>query len=120
MSTITFENGKKVQFSGTPTSKDIDEVATKMNLGAPSAPPKTSFGKKVAEFVAPTATKAYGKIQAGEKLTGRDVAGSLLEVGSFFLPVGAGAKAVGLIGKGALTLGKKTGVSAIGGAAGAG
>ena len=122
MATITFENGKKVQFSGTPTTKDIDEVAAKMNLGGTAVTretPKSTLGK-VAEFIAPTATKAYGKVKAGEKLTGRDIAGSALEVGSFLLPIGAGARAVGLATKGALSFGQKAGLGAFGGALGGG
>lgn len=41
MSTITFKNGKTVNFDGTPSPDDIDEVATKMGI-TPDTPPQSS------------------------------------------------------------------------------
>jgi hypothetical protein len=37
MSTITFDNGMKVNFNGTPTQQDIEEVAGQLGLGAAPA-----------------------------------------------------------------------------------
>lgn len=65
--------------------------------------PKRSVFGKVAGFLAPTATKAFEKVKAGEKLGLRDIAGSALEIGSFLLPVGAIGRGLGLAGKGAIT-----------------
>ena len=42
MSTVTFENGKSVQFEGTPTPADINEVAQKMNIQPSSSGPSLS------------------------------------------------------------------------------
>lgn len=77
---------------------------------------RKGFGRKVAEFIAPTATRTYEKLKTGEDLTARDIAGSALEIGSFFVPVGATARGLGLAGKGALTLGRKIGLGAATGA----
>ena len=38
MAKITFENGKSVNFNGTPTQKDIEEVAKKLGIA-----PKTKW-----------------------------------------------------------------------------
>src|SRR3990167_1145559 len=61
---------------------------------------------KVAEFLAPTAVHTAEKLAAGEGIGFRDVAGSALEIGSFFIPVGAGVRGVGLAAKGIGLAGK--------------
>jgi len=76
---------------------DFNEFKKKQGTTILDAPPKRK-GKlqKVGEFLAPTATKTFGKLKEGEKASGRELLGSALEVGSFFLPVGAVGKGVGL------------------------
>ena len=75
-----------------------------------------SFLGSVAEFLAPTATESFEKWQEGEDVSTREKIGSALEIGSYFVPVGAVARGIGLAGKGALTLGRKLGLGALGGA----
>lgn len=41
MATITFENGTKVNFNGTPTPQDVEEVAAKLKLSSTPAPAPT-------------------------------------------------------------------------------
>ena len=67
------------------------------------AEPTTAFGK-AANFLAPTATKAFGKLRSGEGITGRDIVGSALELGSYIVPAGAVARAAGFAVKGAKAL----------------
>lgn len=69
--------------------------------------PKRGVLGKVAHFLAPTATKSFEKLGAGEKLGARDILGSALEIGSFAFPVGGIAKGLGLAGKAALTASQK-------------
>jgi len=87
-------------------------------------PEEKSTLSKVGEFLAPTVTGAFGKISKGEKLTGRDIVGSALEVGSFLLPVGAVSRGAGLAAKGVglavKGLGKRTIEGAAVGALGGG
>lgn len=57
MATIQFENGTKVNFEGTPTPKDVEEVAAQMKLSkgsmpaTPSLPKPTSLGSKAKSLV---------------------------------------------------------------------
>jgi len=61
--------------------------------------PRGAF-RKVAEFIAPTTTKLLTKdIQAGEHVTGRELLGAGLELGSLALPFGAVTKGAGLAAK---------------------
>lgn len=64
--------------------------------------PRSAFGK-VAEFLAPTATKTFGKLTDDVKgnVGLRDIIGSALEIGSYALPVGAIGKGVSLAVKAA-------------------
>src|SRR3990167_9537238 len=64
--------------------------------------PKSVFGK-VAEFLAPTVTKTFGKLTDDVKgnVGLRDIIGSALEIGSYALPVGAVGKGVSLAVKAA-------------------
>jgi hypothetical protein len=94
--------------------------------------PKRGVLGKVAGFLAPTATKAFEKVRAGERLTARDIAGSALEIGSFLIPTGAIARGLGFAGKGAITaaravkaaralkLGQRVGLGAVAGGLGGG
>lgn len=54
MATIVFGNGKKVNFNGTPTQKDIDEVATKLGFNStgntPTPVPEKSLEDRVIEY----------------------------------------------------------------------
>lgn len=116
-----------VQSQGTQTGGQAPNMSTLQ--GPVFAPPpdlsqtqqqqpeeqRNVFGK-VANFLAPTATQSFEKLQEGEKLTGRDILGSALEIGSFLVPVGGIARGLGLAGKGALTLGRKAGLGAAVGA----
>jgi len=100
----------------------LTDAQMKSLTGAPSVTekPKTSTLGKVAGFLAPTATESFRKAQAGEDVSTREKIGSILEVGSYLLPVGAIARGVGLAGKGALTLGRKLATGAVAGGLGAG
>lgn len=61
---------------------------------------RSVFGK-AAEFLAPTLYKTLTKdIKGGEHVTGRDILGSALEIGSFALPIGGIARGAGLAAKG--------------------
>lgn len=57
MATITFSNGVKVNFNGTPTQKDIDEIAAKVagsTTKAPAAPApqkKKTLAENVGDFL---------------------------------------------------------------------
>lgn len=46
MATIAFSNGQKVNFDGTPTQADVEEVATKLGIHAPIPAPQQSFVQK--------------------------------------------------------------------------
>jgi hypothetical protein len=91
MATITFENGTKVNFAGTPTQKDVEEVATKLGLKAPqAAAPAAPAGPNLAQrLVADTKGHAANIVQdlsSKPSFTGAlDVAGNVAgEVGDFF------------------------------------
>lgn len=47
MATIQFENGTKVNFEGTPTPKDVEEVAAKLNLKPPASTPGADLVNKI-------------------------------------------------------------------------
>lgn len=83
-------------------AKAASRAAAPSNLGIrPIAEPEQrSFFGKAAEFLAPTATRTFGKLSTGEDLTARDILGSALEIGSFLVPVGAVGRGVGLAAKG--------------------
>lgn len=83
----------------------LDSFKGKKQIQGP-APVDISFGEKVGGFLAPTATESFKKLKAGEGLSGRDILGSALEIGSLAIPAGAVARGVGFIGKG-LNLAKK-------------
>ena len=48
MATISFSNGQNVEFNGTPTQQDVEEIATKLGIHSPtpSATPTMSAGQK--------------------------------------------------------------------------
>jgi hypothetical protein len=50
MATIQFSNGVKVNFNGTPTQQDVEEVARKLNLTS-QTPEKKSLLNKVGDFI---------------------------------------------------------------------
>lgn len=52
MATIQFDNGQKVQFEGTPTKKDIEEVAQKLGITK-----KKSVARKVGDFFTSSSQK---------------------------------------------------------------
>ena len=58
------------------TADQLQQMGAKPLEAAPKK--KQSVFGKVAEFIAPTATKAFGKIKEGEDLTARDIVGSAL------------------------------------------
>jgi len=62
MSTIQFENGKKVTFEGTPTPKDIEEVARTMNIQPTPQAPDTSFGSKISTLLGSAGTGLGAKL----------------------------------------------------------
>jgi len=78
----------------------IREFSQLKSVETPKTLKKRSTLGKVGEFLAPTATKTIGKLREGEKVSAREAFGSVLEVGSFFIPVGVGARALGLGAKG--------------------
>jgi len=62
--------------------------------------PKTGL-RKFGEFFAPTTT---GLLTGEKPVTGRQLAGAALEIGSFAIPAGAVGRGLGLLGKGVLKL----------------
>jgi len=73
---------------------------------------------KVAGFLAPSLTRTVEKaFDPGQDVSARDVIGSALEVASYAIPVGAGAKAASLAVKGAGLAGKAVVRKAAGGLA---
>jgi hypothetical protein len=63
---------------------------------------------KIGDFLAPTATQSVRDLRSGEGITGRQVAGSALEIGSFVVPAGAIARGAGLLGRGAKRLAQRS------------
>src|SRR3990167_2483540 len=85
-----FTPGKILEMEKIRKSKSAEPT-----INQPTEPKRSVFGK-IAHFLAPTATQSFEKLTSGEKLTGRDIFGSALEIGSFALPVGAAGRAVSL------------------------
>ena len=50
MAKIQFETGQTVEFSGTPTQQDVEDVARQLNIQQPQTQPKSIF-KKAGEFL---------------------------------------------------------------------
>jgi len=116
---LTQEQFQKARGAGF-SAEQIIQMDQRRKTESIAEVPQKSVTRKVAEFIAPTATRTFGKIRAGEGLTGRDIAGSALEIGSFFIPASGIARGLGLVGKGALTLGRKAALGAATGAAAGG
>ncbi len=74
MATITFENGARVDFQGTPTQRDIEEVAASLgfNKAAPKAPQTNPLDERSAELYRPSFPARTGDspVAAGLKTAG--------------------------------------------------
>lgn len=72
MSTIIFEDGTKVNFDGTPTQKDIEEVANQLNLNKQPKQPKKEKGflRNLAEDI----TSPFAKVSANVAGAGQHAA----------------------------------------------
>jgi hypothetical protein len=76
MATITFENGTRVDFHGTPTQRDIEEVAASIGLSKsrnqPANPQVSEADQRSADLYHPTfpAKSAEGPLAAGLKTAG--------------------------------------------------
>lgn len=116
---LTPEQHQKAISAGFTADKiaKFEEVRKAQAEALPPQEPKKSFGRKVAEFIAPTTT---GLVTGEKELTAKTAIGAGLEVGSFLIPAGGIAKGLGLAGKGAITLGQKIGLGSVTGALGAG
>ena len=68
-------------------------------IDAPGIYTKESKAGKIFEFVAPSTKQIAEGAMEGKMPTARQTIGMGLELGSIFLPVGATAKALGLVGK---------------------
>lgn len=108
MATIQFATGQKVNFNGTPTPQDVEEVANHLGINKssdtqsnPSSQvPQQNLLQKIGDFIAPTTTKTIEKIGSGHLPSLRDVGGTALELGSFLIPGGELVKGAELGAKG--------------------
>lgn len=89
-----------VQASTTKKLNIRDLHPDSYSIATPQTPSEPSTLEKIGQFIAPTATGTIKKLAGGESVSGRDILGSALEVGSFVLPVGAVARGAGLAAKG--------------------
>ena len=78
MSTIQFSNGQKVQFSGNPSQKDIEEIAAKMGIGSTTPPPAPAQQSKGFLDTVASGAKAVGSaLISSEKAFGQDIAAAI-------------------------------------------
>lgn len=94
---------------------DFAQFGTVVDAPIPKKKSKSLLGS-IGGFLAPTLTETVSGARKGEKVTGRQLLGSALEIGSLAIPAGAIARGFGLVGragKAALGIKKAKGFEAI-------
>ena len=79
MTLIKFSNGQTVNFNGTPTQKDVEEIATKMGIGSTTPAPITPAlqQKGFLDTVASGAKAVGNALISSEKAFGQDIAAAI-------------------------------------------
>lgn len=135
MATIQFANGTKVQFNGTPTPADVEEVANKLGINnKPAEAPEKSLGQKildtgtkvsdffggkgVADFLGGSMAKATVSKEQKPYVTmptTKEVVGSALQLAPMLIPLGAYARGASGVSAGLTKLGAGKNLAKLGG-----